>query len=35
MAIQGTPANGLPIVAVSDAFAWQICREEANPDTFR
>jgi len=35
LGIEGTPSDGLPIVAVSTPFEWHIWRDSANPDTFR
>ncbi|KAF8817660.1 ricin B-like lectin [Phlegmacium glaucopus] len=35
LAIQGTPADGLPIVGIDTPFEWHIWRDNANTNTFR
>ncbi|KAF8151501.1 ricin B-like lectin [Crassisporium funariophilum] len=35
LGIEGTPANGLSIVAVAAPFEWHIWRDEADQNTFR
>jgi hypothetical protein len=35
LGIEGTPADGLPLVAVSTPFTWHIWRDETNSSTYR